>query len=101
MTFANRVAEALSAIGRIRLVNPPQEDLVKGADGLLRLRDGGEAPADAAVRLTSGALESSNVNVAEALVEMIEISRQFEMQVRLMSTANENDTALQQLLRAG
>jgi len=93
--------EALAAITRIRLVNPPPGDLVKGADGLLRMRDGTQAPADASVRLASGALESSNVNVAEALVEMIEISRQFEMQVRLMSTADQNDSALQQLLRAG
>jgi flagellar basal-body rod protein FlgF len=91
--------EALAAIGRIRLVNPAHEQLAKGPDGLLRMRDGTQAPADAAVRLTSGALESSNVNVAEALVEMIEISRQFEMQVRLMNTAADNDSAVQQLLR--
>jgi flagellar basal-body rod protein FlgF len=91
--------EALAAVGRIRLVNPADEDLVKGPDGLLRMRDGSQAPADAAVRVTSGALEASNVNVAEALVEMIEISRQFEMQVRLMNTADSNDSAVQQLLR--
>lgn len=93
--------ETLAAIGRMRLVNPPQEQLVKGADGLLRMRDGSTAPADAAVRLANGALESSNVNMAETLVEMIQISRQYEMQVRLMSTADQNDSALQQLLRAG
>ncbi len=93
--------ETLAAIGRMRLVNPPPEQLVKGADGLLRMRDGGTAPADAAVRLANGALESSNVNMAETLVEMIQISRQYEMQVRLMSTADQNDSALQQLLRAG
>lgn len=91
--------EALAAIGRLRLVNPPHEQLVKGPDGLLRMRDATQAPADATVRLTSGALESSNVNVAETLVEMIEISRQFEMQVRLMNTADSNDAAVQQLLR--
>lgn len=93
--------ETLAAIGRMRLVNPPPEQLVKGADGLLRMRDGSTAPADAAVRLANGALESSNVNMAETLVEMIQISRQYEMQVRLMSTADQNDSALQQLLRAG
>lgn len=94
-------AESLVAVGRLRLVDPPGEQLVKGPDGLMRLRDGGQAPADASVRLASGALESSNVNVAETLVEMIQVSRAFEMQVRLMNAADDNDSALQQLLRAG
>lgn len=93
--------ETMAAIGRMRLVNPVPEQLAKGADGLLRMRDGSAAPADAAVRVANGALESSNVNTAETLVEMIQISRQYEMQVRLMSTADQNDSALQQLLRAG
>lgn len=92
--------EAMVQVGRIRLVNPSDADLVKGADGLMRLRDGGQAPPDAAVRLASGALESSNVSVAEALVEMIQVSRAFEMQVKLMNTASENDSALQRLVSA-
>ncbi len=91
-------AEALVQVARLRLVNPAQADLVKGADGLLRLREGGQAAPDAAVRIAGGTLESSNVNTAEALVEMIQVSRAFEMQVRLMNTASETDAALQQLL---
>lgn len=93
--------ETLAVVGRIRLVNPGDEALVKGADGLMRMSDGSQAPPDASVRVTSGAVESSNVNVAEALVEMIEISRQFEIQVRLMETADQNDSAIQQLLGPG
>lgn len=94
--------ESLVQIGRLKLVNPPVADLVKGTDGLVRLRDDAPAPpSDGAVRIAGGALEASNVNVAEALVEMIQVSRSFEMQVRLMNTANDNDSALQQLLRAG
>ena len=92
--------EALVQVGRIRLVNPADGELAKGADGLMRLRDGGQAAPDAAVRLASGALESSNVSVAETLVEMIQVSRAFEMQVKLMNTASENDSALQRLVTA-
>lgn len=93
--------ETLAVVGRIRLVNPDEAELVKGADGLMRMRDGSQAPADASVRVASGALESSNVNAAEALVEMIEIARQFEIQVRLMDTADQTDSAIQQLLGPG
>jgi flagellar basal-body rod protein FlgF len=92
--------EAMVEVGRIRLVKPAYGELVKGPDGLMRLPDGGQAAPDASVRLAAGSLESSNVNVAEALVEMIQVSRAFEMQVRLMNTANDNDSALQQLVSA-
>ena len=57
------------------------------------------APADAAVTLLAGALEGSNVNPAEALVNMIESARRFEMQVKMMNTAQENADTTNQLLR--
>lgn len=91
--------EALATVGRIKLVNPPAEQLAKGADGLLRLKDGSTAPPDAAVRTVSGLLESSNVNVAEVLVEMITMARQYEMQVKTMAAARETDQASSSLLR--
>lgn len=93
--------ETTAIVGRIKLVNPPPESLERGADGLFRTRDGMDAPADASVRLASGVLESSNVNVAEAMVTMIELARQFEMQVKMMRTAEENGDASAQLLRMG
>ncbi|MBM4063880.1 MAG: flagellar basal body rod protein FlgF, partial [Planctomycetes bacterium] len=92
--------EAAAAVARIKLVRPDAAALRKGADGLLRLPEGQAAPADADVRVASGALESSNVSIAEAMIEMIQISREFELQVRLMRTAAENDEAAQQLLRS-
>ncbi|HCO43985.1 MAG TPA: flagellar biosynthesis protein FlgF, partial [Gammaproteobacteria bacterium] len=79
--------EALVTVGRIKLVNPPPDSLVKGADGTLRMPDGAPLPADAAVTLAAGALESSNVSAVGAMVQMIETSRQYELQVRLMQTA--------------
>ncbi|MCX7673802.1 MAG: flagellar basal body rod protein FlgF [Thiobacillaceae bacterium] len=92
----NRTAVAIA--GRIRLVNPPEAHLVRGEDGLFRSHTGTPIPADANVRLTVGALEASNVNPAEALVQMISASRQFELQMRLIRSADENARAADKLI---
>lgn len=94
-------AETVAAVGRIKLVNPAADAVSRGDDGLFRMRDGSSAPADAGVHLALGALESSNVNVADALVNMIELSRHFDLQVKAMRSAEENATASAQLLRVG
>ena len=72
---------------------------MKSDDGLFRMRDGTDAPADAAVQVAPGALESSNVNVADAMVQMIELSRRFDLEVKAMRTAEEDASAASQLLR--
>jgi flagellar basal-body rod protein FlgF len=92
--------ETSALVGRIKLVNPPAENLVRGDDGLFRTKDGADAPADATVQLASGVLESSNVNVADAMVNMIELSRHFDLQIKAMRTAEENGAAAAQLLKA-
>jgi flagellar basal-body rod protein FlgF len=89
---------AASQVARIKLVNPPADQLKKGIDGLLRLKNGGTAPADANVRIISGALESSNVNMAQSLVSMIELQRLFEMQIKTINTADQNAQAAQRLM---
>ena len=92
----------ISAImGRIKLVNPPESQLTRGLDGLFRLAQGGEAMADADVSLTSGALEGSNVNVVEAMVDMISLSRQFETHMKLLQNAEGNAQRAGQLLSIG
>jgi flagellar basal-body rod protein FlgF len=87
-----------NAIGRIKLVNPPASELVRGADGLFRQRNGQAAPVDANVKLSSGTLEGSNVNVSDAMVNLISLSRQFEMQIKMMQTADTNAQRADQLL---
>jgi flagellar basal-body rod protein FlgF len=91
--------ETTSQVGRIKLVNPPAETLVRGDDGLFRTADGTDAAPDASVRVATGVLESSNVNVADAMVNMIELSRHFDLQVKAMRTAEENAAAAAQLLK--
>ncbi len=81
-------AAALAVVGRLKLVNPPAENLEKGQDGLIRAKDGTVAAADSSVKIVSGALETSNVSAVESLVEMIELSRQYELQVKMMKTAD-------------
>jgi flagellar basal-body rod protein FlgF len=91
--------DTTSTVGRIKLVNPPEADIERGDDGLFRMKDRSDAPPDAAVQISSGVLESSNVNTAAAMVNMIELARQFEMQVKAIRTAEENGQAASQLLR--
>lgn len=95
-----QTASALAVVDRIKLVKPDSTQLVKGEDGLLRARDG-TLPADATVRVTAGALESSNVNPVEALVNMITLARQFELQVKLMREAGDNESASARVMQIG
>ena len=94
-------ANTLATIDRVKLVNPPVEQLQKGADGLMRLADGLPAQFDASVEIVSGSLESSNVNTVASMVRMIELARQYETHVKLMSTAEENDKAAASMIRMG
>jgi len=96
----NNIRTAISPIGRIKLVNPDEATLERGPDGLFRVRGGDTAPADAGVRLASGYLEASNVNVAEAIVDMIATSRQFELQMKLLHEAEGNARQAAQILSA-
>lgn len=96
---AGQEASTMAAVARIKLVNPASSDLQRSNDGLFRSRDGNALIADASVTLTSGVLESSNVNIADAMVNMIELSRRFELQVKAMRTAEENAENSARLMR--
>jgi flagellar basal-body rod protein FlgF len=86
----NNQYNAMTAIARIKLVNPADSDMVRGEDGLFRQNSGQPAAADAAVTVSSAALEGSNVNSVAALIDIIDQSRFFDMQVKLMQKADEN-----------
>lgn len=92
-------ASSMVVLDRIKLVKMPLTELVKGEDGLMRSDRQELLPADASVKLVSGMLESSNVNAVSALVNMIDLSRKFEMQIKVMRTAQENDAKAAELLR--
>ncbi len=86
-------------IGRLKLVNPDVRQLMRGEDGLFRQKDGNDAELDPAVRIRSGALESSNVNPIDEMMKVMELQKHYEMQVKVMKEAGELDQRGNQLLR--
>jgi flagellar basal-body rod protein FlgF len=94
-----QTADVTAIIDRVKLVNPAAAELIKGADGLMRRRDGSDMLPDASVELTSGYLENSNVNVVDAMVEMISLTRNYELNVKLMQTLEQNSEASARLLQ--
>jgi flagellar basal-body rod protein FlgF len=95
------VPNSVAIVARIKLVNPPEAGLERGADGLFRQTSGGRAQRDETVQVTSGVLEGSNVSPVQMLVEMIAHSRQFEAQIKLLQTAQENDHGWSNLMNLG
>ena len=92
-------ADTLAIVDRIKVVKPDEALLHKGSDGLMRLNGGAIAEPDATVNLVSGFVEHSNVNAISALVDLIQNSRQFEVNVKLMKAAQTNDESSARLLR--
>lgn len=97
----NNQPAAATAIARIKLVNPADADMVRGDDGLFRQTNGQPAAPAAEVTLVSGALETSNVNSVLALISIIDQSRYFDMQVKLMQKADENAGRAVQVMSLG
>jgi flagellar basal-body rod protein FlgF len=91
-------ATGVTSVGRLKLVNPPVGDLVRGDDGLFRTKDGNPAEADTKLTVLGGALESSNVNVVDEMVNMISVARQFDMHMKMLQYAETNDSKATQLL---
>ena len=90
----------LAVVGRLRMVQTRQSNLEKGDDGLLRIKDKTAPTPDANITLNTRSLESSNVNSIEAMVEMLNASRTFEIHVKLLATAKELDDQTARLMRA-
>jgi flagellar basal-body rod protein FlgF len=89
---------APTVLGRLKLVNPPEQDLVRGDDGLFRLRGGAAAEVDPSVSVAGGALEGSNASPIDSMVQMIALARSFELQMNLMKNAENNAAKATQIL---
>ena len=92
-------ANFLEEIDRLKVVEANNSTLEKGNDGLFRPKPNQTVETSANVQVISGALEASNVNPVHEMVDMISHQRQFELQVKLMKTAEEIDERQDQLLR--
>src|SRR3546814_2658483 len=86
-------------VDRLRSASPAGSDIVKGLDGLFRVRNGGILPDDPEARIVTRSLEGSNVTATTALVEMIEASKRWDSQPRLISDAREMDSATANLMQ--
>ena len=88
-------------IGKLKLANPPVDQLLRGQDGLFRLQSGRAPSAASDVALVSGALEGSNVNVVDAMVKLIALGRQFDLNIQMLKNAESNEAKASQVLNLG
>ena len=96
-SLATRIGDVTTVLGRIKLVNGATlGNLDKAGDGLFAPPS--PLPFDATARLTTGALESSNVQAAGALAELVEESRGFEVNARLLGIAKDIDERTARLM---
>lgn len=90
---------ALNNVAQIKLVKPEIRNVEKRPDGLAYIKDGSPQAANPSVQVAQGMVEGSNVNSIGAMVDMIELARNFEMQSDVMKTAKENAAAGTKLLQ--
>lgn len=89
----------VTEVDKLKLVSATGSKIVKGEDNLFRVMGGGALPSDPDARVQSSAIEGSNVNASEALIQMIDASRSWETQVKMLATAKEMDTSATQLMQ--
>jgi len=86
-------------LDQIKLASPAGSQVMKGVDGFFRVVGGGVLPADATAKVESGALEQSNVNPSDVMVQMIQAQRLFDIRTKLISTAKDVDQSGASLMR--
>lgn len=85
-------------VERLKLVSPAGVGATKGLDGFFRATNGAALPTDPDARVRTGQLESSNVSSTQALVDMIEASRAWDVQLKLLGDVRDLDTSTAQLM---
>ena len=92
--------KVMAQVDRIKLVNPDMKNMEKGADGLIHTKDGKAAGADGTIQVESGFLQASNVNAVEEMTSVLTLSRQFELHIKMMKTAETNDESMARVLQS-
>jgi flagellar basal-body rod protein FlgF len=90
----------MAQIDRIKLVKPDMSNMEKGPDGLIHTKDGKPAAADADVQVESGFQQASNVNAVEEMTQVLALSRQFELHIKMMKTAEDDDASSARVLQS-
>lgn len=86
-------------IGRLALTLASGNELKKYPDGEIRPVDGSVPTTDGNVSIVSQHVELSNVNITDELINSIEDQRQYEINIKLISSASEIDEAGSSLIR--
>lgn len=89
----------VAVLNQIKLVNPDRQNLRKEEDGLIHARDGQQFDVDPNVSLVSGFIEGSNVNAVEEMTHIMNLSRRFEMNVKMMDTIRDNADSSARILQ--
>jgi flagellar basal-body rod protein FlgF len=77
-----------TAVARLKLVNPDLKSLERQPNGLFVAKEEIDPSDD--VQVLQGSLEGSNVNAAQAMVQMIAQNRLFDLNIRLVQAAEQN-----------
>lgn len=94
----------IAQVGKVKKVYLEPQEIVRKDDGFFHLtqatlnKRGTVMPDNPKAKLMSGVLEGSNVNPVTAMVDLISHSRQFEMQMKKIITADENAQKANQIL---
>jgi flagellar basal-body rod protein FlgF len=97
--FGAENAASMVTVDKIKLVKPDLKNIEKGNDGLIYIKDGSVPADNPSVQVVQGSIEGSNVSAVGAMVDMIELARNFEMQTNIMKNAKENAAASAKLLQ--
>ncbi len=98
---AGQGPDALIQVDILKLVNPSADEITKTPLGPFVRKDGEIEQFDPGVRVATGVIETSNVSAVAEMIDILSIAREFELSVRLMRTAEENDESAASLLRVG
>jgi len=94
-----QTANTVATVGRLKVVQASAAQLGRGADGLMRSVSGDPPDAASGETVVAGALEGSNVDLATTMVNMIQLARQFDLQSKLMKTAEDDSSASSSLVQ--
>ena len=95
----NLIPGASNTIDRLKLSKPSEDNLTRTPEGLFVIADGAQVPVAEDVKVTSGAIEGSNVNIVSAMVNMISLSRQFDVQMKIIHSIEANDSKASDLYK--
>jgi len=87
-------------LGRLKVVNPPKNTLLRDGDGFFVTLDKRveQLAEDPSIKVRGRTLETSNLNSANAMMQIIVDSRSFDFNMKVVQTVNENEKAANQLI---